>query len=68
MLDTRKIKGRMVELGLSQKDIAKELGIAQATASQKINGVRPLYLSEARKLSELLHIESGEFGKIFFGK
>lgn len=35
MINTRKIKGRLVELGLTQKDVALALNIAQATVSQK---------------------------------
>lgn len=68
MLSTNKIKGRMVELGLTQKDVARALHIAQATASQKLNGVRPLYLEEAKTLADLLEIETGEFGRYFFGR
>ena len=66
MLNPKKIKGRMVELGLTQKDVAETLHIAPATASQKINGIRPLYLEEASKLADLLRIEKGTFGDYFF--
>lgn len=66
MLNPRKIKGRMTERGLTQKDVAKALNIAPATASQKINGIRPLYLDEASKLADLLCIEKGTFGEYFF--
>lgn len=66
MLNTRKIKGRLVELGLTQRDVAQTLNIAQATASQKINGVRPLYLEEAKALAGLLKIENGDLKDYFF--
>ena len=66
MLNTNKIKGRMVELGLKQKDVAKALGIATPSISQKLNGKRPMYLEEARQLAELLKIEKGAFGSYFF--
>lgn len=66
MLNTRKIKARLVELGLTQKDVACALDIAQATVSQKINGVRPLYLDEAEKLISLLKIESTALRDYFF--
>ena len=49
MVNTQKIKKRMKELGLSQKDVANTLNIAQATANQKINNVRPIGLDEAEK-------------------
>lgn len=65
MLNTRKIKARLVELGLTQKDVAKALNIAPATASQKFNGIRPMSLQEARVLSRLLKLEKDDFGDYF---
>lgn len=58
----------MVELGLNQKAIADALEIAQATASQKINGIRPMYLEEAQVLADLLQIEDAHFGDYFFSR
>lgn len=46
----------MAELELTQKDVAKMLNIAQATANQKINNVRTLTLVEAEKLCEILEM------------
>lgn len=68
MINTNKIKGRMAELELTQKDVAKMLNIAQATANQKINNVRPLTLVEAEKLCEILEISPSEFNIYFFTK
>ena len=47
-------------------DVAKELNIAQPTANQKINNVRPFDLDEAEALAKMLHIEVGDFGTYFF--
>lgn len=66
MLNTLKIKSRMVELNLTQKDIAKMLRIATPTVSQKINNIRPMRLNEAEKLAELLKINNEEFAIYFF--
>lgn len=66
MLNTNKIKGRIKELGLIQSDIAKKLGLAEPTVSQKINGKRPMSLDEARELAEMLGIDNSEFGSYFF--
>lgn len=55
MINTNKIKGRMAESQITQKDIANSLGLAQPTVNQKINNVRPMDLNEAEKLSDLLH-------------
>lgn len=68
MINSNKIKGRMKELGLVQKDVADKLRIATPTASQKINGIRPMDLDEARLLAELLEIEDHDFGIYFFAQ
>ncbi|WP_227945458.1 helix-turn-helix domain-containing protein [Ruminococcus albus] len=68
VVNTNKIKGRMKELEITQADVAKCLEIAQPTANQKINNVRPFDLNEAEKLAELLNIEAGDFGLYFFAQ
>lgn len=66
MVNTNKIKGRIVELGMSNKVVAVTLGIALSTVSQKINNVRPMSLEEAEKLANLLNISANEFTRYFF--
>lgn len=66
MVNTNKVKGRLVELGLTQKDGADCIGVAQPTFSQKINNIRPMDLDEAEKLARLLDIPVGEYGIYFF--
>lgn len=66
MLNVDKIRGRMAELRLTQKDVANALGIAVPTASQKLNRVRPMDLDEAEKLAALLRLEDSQFGTYFF--
>lgn len=66
MINTLKLKARMVECGLNQKDVAKVLNVAPSTVSQKINNVRPMYLKEADLLANLLKIDTMRFGEYFF--
>ena len=66
MINTNKIKGRMAELQITQKDIAYSLGLAQSTVNQKINNVRPMDLEEAEKISNLLKIAPEDFTIYFF--
>lgn len=66
MINTRKIKSRMCELGLTQKDVANALHIAQPTVNQKINNIRPMDLQEAEDLSKILKIDSMDFAEYFF--
>ena len=57
MINSNKIKGRMAELGITQKDVSKALDIAPPTVSQKINNVRPMDLNEAEALAKMLKIQ-----------
>lgn len=66
MINTVKIKSRMVECGLTQKDVAKVMGIATPTVSQKINNIRPMNLKEADILARLLKINTIKYGEYFF--
>ena len=56
MINTGKIKGKMVEMQITQRDVADKLEIAQST----------LNLNEAEKICELLNISANEFGEYFF--
>lgn len=66
MLNVAKVRGRMSELKITQKDVAAALGIATPTASQKLNRVRPMSLDEAEKLAVLLKLKDEQFGEFFF--
>ena len=47
MINTGKIKGKMVEMQITQRDVADKLEIAQSTLNLKINNRRPMNLNEA---------------------
>lgn len=66
MVNTNKLKGKMKELEITQSDVAKALSLSPPTVSQKLNNIRDFSLEEAEKLSNMLHIETGEFGTYFF--
>ena len=66
MVNTSKMKARMLEFELTQKDLAKALNIATSTMSQKLNNIRPMYLKEADILANLLKIDTNKFGEYFF--
>lgn len=65
-MNSAKIKGRMVELGLQQKDIAIAWKCAVPTVSQKLNGIRPIDLEEAGILGRLLKLSKEEYYLYFF--
>ena len=66
MINTFKIKGRMAEMGITQKDIASSLHVAPPTVSQKINNIRPMDLNEAEELAKMLKITDDDFAVYFF--
>ncbi len=66
MVDSRRIRARMIELSLSNKDIAKKWGCALQTVSQKLNGVRPMTLEQANGLAELLKLNEIEYYTFLF--
>jgi len=68
MINERKIKGRMVELGITQKDIAAPdcWDCALPTVSQKLSGVRPIYLDEANALAKRLNFSEKEYYEFLF--
>jgi transcriptional regulator with XRE-family HTH domain len=66
MINTNKLKARIVELGYTQKDGADCIGVAQPTFSQKINNIRPMDVDEADKLAIWLCIPNNEYGDYFF--
>ena len=59
MINTRLVKARMIMLGLTQPDVAKEMDINVATFNQKLNNKRRIYVDEYVKLCEILklHVE-----------
>jgi transcriptional regulator with XRE-family HTH domain len=68
MLNVAKIRGRMAELGIGQKEVAQAMGVAQSTVSLKLNRARPMDLDEAEKLAKLLKINDSQFGEYFFAQ
>lgn len=66
MINTLKIKARMVELGITQKKLANKMKISQPAINQKINNIRPMDLLEAEKLADILNIEPREYSDYFF--
>lgn len=66
MVNTLKIKARMVELGLTQKDIATALELATPTVNQKLNNKRPMNLNEANLIANILNIDSFQYCEYFF--
>lgn len=61
-----KIRGRIVEQGLTLGKVAEMMGMSQPTLSQKIFGQRNMHLEEADRLGKLLGIPQEEYNDYFF--
>lgn len=66
MINSNKLKGKLKEKGLTQKEAAKILHMGQSTFCQKINNKRTFSLVEAKSLSESLDCSKEEYFDIFF--
>ena len=66
MINSALVKERLSQLGKTQADVAVAWGVAQPTANQNLNRVRPISLDEAEVLADLLKLKPDEFGLYFF--
>ena len=66
MFNANKVRGKLAEMQLTQKDVAKVWNCSLPTVSQKLNGLRPLFLDEAVSLANLLNLTDQEKVDIFF--
>lgn len=68
MINTQKIKGRIVEKGKTIQSIAPKIPCSPYTLGQKIANESPMSLEEASVLSEELDITENEFAEFFLQK
>ncbi|CRT88975.1 phage repressor [Streptococcus equi subsp. equi] len=67
MAKSNKLKGLIVEHGLTQGEVAKNIGIDKTTLSRKINNSTPFTVEEAKKIAKLLEMSAEQATEIFFG-
>ena len=65
MLNTSKIRERMVQLGISDKEVAAALNLSIAVTVKKLNNICILNLMEAEELAGLLQISGEAFSDYF---
>lgn len=66
MPNTRKIKARITELGLTIGKVAKKMNISPYTLGRKIAGKTPMSIREARFLQKELKIPDNKIALYFF--
>lgn len=68
MLNTSKIRERMVQLGISDKEVAAALNLSISVTVKKLNNICILNLMEAEELAGLLQISGEAFSDYFFAR
>lgn len=66
MLNSNKIRGRIVEKGLTIQKIAPMISCSNYSLGQKIENKTPMNIEEARQLIDILDISENEIAEYFF--
>lgn len=66
MTNREKLKGKIVENGMTQAQLAEILGIRITTLNYKVNNKSEFKASEIKKLADVLHLSNKEANIIFF--
>lgn len=63
------LKGKMMERGMTQEEVAKKIGISLSRFNAKLNetGGAEFSLGEAKSLADLFHLNYKQIYQIFFG-
>jgi transcriptional regulator with XRE-family HTH domain len=64
--DYSKLRGRIVEKGLTQGGLAKMLGISEVSLSKKLKNEIRFSADDIVRISEILEIQPEEIGTYFF--
>lgn len=67
-MNCAKLRGRVRELGLSQADIAKIIGVSEPTINAKLNARSEFTQSEMAKLCAALSIKEKDIPAYFFAQ
>lgn len=66
MCNISKLKGKIVEKGISQGKLAKEAGMDRSTLSRKMKTGEAFTIGEANKIAIILKLSKNEAMEIFF--
>lgn len=68
-ININKLKGKIVENGMTVESLAKKLGIDKATLYRKLqNDGETMLVREANKIVEILNLTADEAMSIFFSQ
>jgi len=64
--DYSKLLGKIKETGYTQLELAKAIGCAETTLNLKLKNVREFKLSEAKRICDVLNIDTTQIAEYFF--
>ena len=59
------LKGRIREMGVTYDEVAKDVGIATSSLSNKINGFYPMTADEMQRIATMLEIKPQDVARFF---
>ncbi len=62
-----KLKGKIIEKGLSVKEVAEKMGLDISTLRRKLNDTNRFKVGEAKEIAAILGLTKRELSDIFFG-
>lgn len=60
------LKGERAKRGITQKEMAENIGMSHMTYFRKENGVRVFNVDEVKKIADFLDLDIDEVNEIFF--
>ena len=66
MFDENALRKKLIDAGLSLRDLARAIGINETTLHRKIKGITDFSRNEMSIIKSKLHLSSDEFESIFF--
>lgn len=65
-MNTAKLRGKIVECGMRQEDVAKAIGIDASTMSRKLSGGGEMFtIGQMYKIADVLSLTGDEAADIF---
>lgn len=68
MIAVNKLKGKVVEQGLTMTAFAKEIGMDYSSLYRRLDGQVSFTVSDVETITRVLHLDSEEIVGIFFAK
>ncbi len=65
-MNVLKLKGRMVEKGMTVKSLAEKISVDRATLYRKLNKSESITVGEMQRIKDVLELSRTEASEIFF--